>query len=77
MPTLQVRNLPQKLYDKLVAVAKTERRSLSQQTIIMLEEALALEESRQRRAEALERLAGRIYAPGMDPVELVRSDRDR
>ena len=40
MPTLQVRDLEQDLYDRLAAVAKQERRSIAQQTIVFIERGL-------------------------------------
>lgn len=41
MPALQVRELPQDIYDELKARADKEHRSLSQQTIVLLQQALA------------------------------------
>ena len=38
MPTLQVRDLPQDLYDKLAAEAAIEFRSLAQQTTFILDQ---------------------------------------
>lgn len=40
MPALQVRDLPQDLYDKLKYRAEKEHRSLAQQTIVAIEEHL-------------------------------------
>lgn len=40
MPALQVRDLPQDLYDKLKYRAEREHRSLAQQTIVAIEEHL-------------------------------------
>lgn len=37
MPALQVRDLPQDLYDKLKARAEREHRSLAQETIVAIE----------------------------------------
>ncbi|MFW5984739.1 MAG: FitA-like ribbon-helix-helix domain-containing protein, partial [Halanaerobiaceae bacterium] len=39
MPTLQVRNLPEHIYNKIVELAKEDRRSITQETIILLEKA--------------------------------------
>lgn len=40
MPALQVRDLPQDIYDDLKAQAEREHRSLSQQTVVLLQAAL-------------------------------------
>lgn len=77
MPTLQIRHLPQELYDKLVAVAEAERRSLAQEAIVLLERALSLEEARVRRERALESLLSRKLSGSEDIAEVVRQDRDR
>ena len=39
MPTLQIRDMPQELYDRLVESAEINRRSLTQQAIVLLEDA--------------------------------------
>ena len=77
MPILQVRNIPQALFDKLVASAATERRSLTQQAIVLLEKALQLEEAERRRREALQKLQAHEYKWDVDTAQLVREDRDR
>ncbi|MDR0593886.1 MAG: hypothetical protein LBG60_11635 [Bifidobacteriaceae bacterium] len=82
MPLLQVRSFPQDLYERLGHRAKVDRRSISQEVIVLLAEALApnraSEAARQAalaqtRASA-ERLGGRDLP---DPAELIRQDRDR
>ena len=45
MPALQVRDLPQDLYDKLKYRAEREHRSLAQQTIVAIEEHVTREAS--------------------------------
>ncbi len=77
MPVLQVRNIPQELFDKLVASAEAERRSLTQQTIVLLEKALRQEEDTRRRKEALQKLTTRGYLWKEDAAQMVREDRDR
>jgi plasmid stability protein len=50
MPTLQVRNLPVELYHKLSSLAKSEHRSLAQETIVVLQKGLGMTVSgRERR----------------------------
>jgi len=81
MPLLQVRNFPQDLYDRLGGVAHREHRTIAQQTVVLLRDALAQPESeRDRRARVLQRLANareRGPADLPDPVALIREDRDR
>jgi hypothetical protein len=80
MPTLQVRDLPEDVYVRLSAVAKEENRSLAQQTIVLLRESLGLDNnSKLRRKGVLARIDEKGYkdVEGVDPVELIREDRDR
>jgi len=81
MPALQIRNLPDNLYQALVRKAEEERRSLSQQAIVVLSQGLeAVDDPKARRRAALRRAA--MIDPKKtrllpDPVKLVREDRDR
>jgi hypothetical protein len=83
MPTLQIRDVPQELYDRLVESAEINRRSLTQQAIVLLEEATDndLNKKKQRKMEALERIkALRPHFSGIsteDIVASIREDRDR
>jgi len=79
MPNLQIRDLPQDIYDALKADATNEQRSLTQQAIVALREA-----RRQRRtdhrAQAVHvlRESGRRFEFGDDaPETLVADDRKR
>jgi len=81
MPLLQVRDFPQDLYERLAQVATAERRSIAQQATVLLGQALTSPESalsrRQRvLAEATE-LAHSMPPNDLDPVVLIRQDRDR
>jgi hypothetical protein len=81
MPVLQIRNLPDALYQTLVRKAAEERRSLSQQAIVALSKGLGDEidpKTRVRRVLAeIKRLhAGRGKSLS-DPAKLIREDRDR
>ena len=40
MPLLQVRDIPEDLYKKLADVAEQDNRSIAQETIVLLKEAL-------------------------------------
>ena len=81
MPSLQIRDLPEPLHRLLQLRARAHKRSLSQQALIDLE-TIAGADPRQRRQEALERIAQRwsdrppISWPE-PPEALIRADRER
>ncbi len=80
MPTLQVRELPDDLYNQLSYLAQKEHRSLAQQTIALLEEGIeARLKGQQRRRKLLETQNPLgIDARNLpDPVTWVRADRER
>ncbi len=81
MPSLQIRDLPEHLYEILAEKARRNRRSLAQQATIELERMVEVE-ARTRRLDAVSTLRARIKANGphetkLDPVDVVREDRDR
>jgi plasmid stability protein len=78
MPLLQVRDFPPDLYDRLRRKADADHRSIAQQTVALLEEALDSPPSnRARRAEVLAAIkAAPAPALSLDPVEFIRRDRD-
>ena len=82
MPTLQIRNLPEHIYQKIVELAEAKRRSIAQETIILLEKALeSVERGKKRRKKLLTQIkqenkdSGNLHVP--DPVPLIRGDRER
>ncbi len=80
MPTLQVRDVPEHIYEQLVARAKRERRSISQQAVVSLAEGLGAElDPREKRRRLFERAAklGRPKRPYTSPEVLIRQDRER
>lgn len=82
MPSLQVRDLPDHIYEKIVERAEAERRSIAQETIVLLEKALELgEQSKKRRRRFLDHIIQETQAGQTldvpDPVPLVREDRER
>jgi len=81
MPLLQVRDMPQDLYEKLSQVAASENRSIAQETIYLLKKALNYKEERiARRRKLLEEIKKARISNGdafPDPVALIREDRDR
>ncbi|MBN2534686.1 MAG: hypothetical protein JXB88_17510 [Spirochaetales bacterium] len=81
MPILQVKNCPESIYKKIRMVAKAENRSISQQTLVLIEESLHLRKSNKKRRKILiNKIARRILpekVKEIDPVLLIREDRDR
>jgi len=81
MPLLQVRDIPEDLYNKLAKVAKEENRSIAQETIVLLREVLNQKEGyKMRRKQVLKEikainLNNTEILP--DPADLIREDRDR
>jgi plasmid stability protein len=79
MPTLQVRDLPEEIYNKLIYLAKKEHRSLAQETIVLLKEGLENRlDNQSRRRKLLESFDGLgVDTSGLPtPEELIREDRD-
>jgi antitoxin FitA len=80
MPVLQVRDLPEEIYAELSYLAQKERRSLSQETIVILKNGIAAKlGNRERRKKLLQEecpldIEGRQLP---DPVILIREDRER
>jgi hypothetical protein len=80
MPTLQVRDLPDEVYNQISYLAEKEHRSLTQETIVLLKEGITRRiGNKERRRELLDRISdlsldGSKYP---DPVELIREDRER
>ena len=80
MPNLQIRDLPEEVYQALVIDARNEQRSLTQQAIVELREA---QQARRRTRsqgilEALLASQRRFdFESAVTPEELVRQDRAR
>ncbi len=81
MPVLHVRNCPKELYQKIVLIAKTHHRPLAQQIVALLEKGVGQETSNiERRRRLLTAINHREIAPQarqLDPVALIRVERDR
>ena len=82
MPTLQVRDLPDYIYQQIVELAESERRSITQETIILLEKALEIEkQNKYQRNELLDHIIKETESENNkdfpNPVKLIREDRDR
>jgi len=81
MPSLQIRNLPDDLYETLSFRAAQAHRSLAQQALIELRRATGNEVVRQRERilESISRdIADRgSHTPSAPPEKLIREDRER
>lgn len=79
MATLQVRNMPDKLYKRLKEKAGREYRSIAQQVVFELEKALESPvDNKERRRLVLEEIRkNKKEIEYIDPVKLIREDRDR
>jgi plasmid stability protein len=81
MPSLQIRDLPEDVYEALSFRAEAEHRSLAQQAIVELRRIPELT-AREQRRQILDRIQKqldtetppRLFA---DPADLIREDRDR
>ncbi len=79
MATLYVKDIPEELYSKLKEMAAKDRRSISAETIVILDEVIG---SRKLEKENVRASVERIRAkyrlkPGKSLVELLREDRER
>ena len=82
MATLYVENVPDELYDSLRQRARSNRRSISAETIFLLERALPTAADLRRRAaiyRRIQRLSARpgAVASGPSTEQLLREDRER
>lgn len=82
MPSLQVRDVPIVLYNKLKDEANLKHRSLAQQAVITLAKGLNVQlDAKERRRTLLAEIEAMELPPGTenlpDPVDLIREDRER
>jgi hypothetical protein len=82
MTSLQIKELPEHIYLELETGAKREKRSLSEQIIIMLERGIRISENpAARRKRLMQHIRENpIVNDGTklpDPAELIRKDRER
>ncbi len=82
MATLYVENIPDELYESLRERARSHRRSISAETISLLEQALPTAIELKRRTafyRKIQRLSNRrgVVSAGASTEELVREDRER
>lgn len=81
MASLQIRKLPQDVYESLAFRARLESRSLAQQAIADLKQ-LSEAELRDRRHRVIEQLREKLARPNprslpFSPEEAIRKDRSR
>ncbi len=81
MASLQVRELPENIYYSLQKQAKEEHRSLAQEAVVVLAKGLNLSISgRERREKLLRTIESNQVDRSIteiEPVDLLREDRDR
>jgi len=82
MPSLQVRDLPEAIYQKLLEIARKEHRSIAQQAVILLAKGLQVsltsKEKREKIFNDIKTDAELLNSLTLsDPVDLIRADRDR
>ena len=82
MPSIQVRDLPEQIYNKIKNNAQKDHRSLSQQVIITLKKGLCIDENpKERRRILVDQIMSRRVAFDIakleNPANLIREDRDR
>ena len=81
MPLLQVTECPEDIYKKIANSAQKQKRTISQQVILLLEKCLGREESNlERRKNLLTKIKSRKISDeikALDAAALIREDRDR
>jgi len=82
MPSIQVRDLPEQIYNKIKNNAQKDHRSLSQQAIVTLKKGLGIDEDpKERRRILVDQIMSRRVAFDIakleNPINLIREDRDR
>ncbi len=84
MPSLQVRELPDNIYNLLQAKAKAGHRSLAQEAVVTLAKGLRAGSShKERRKKLLQSIVAsgatipKEVVDGLDPLSMIREDRGR
>jgi len=82
VPSIQVRDLPEQIYNKIKNNAQKDHRSLSQQAIVTLKKGLGIDENhKERRRILVDQIMSRRVtfdiAKLENPVNHIREDRDR
>jgi Fe-S cluster biosynthesis and repair protein YggX len=81
MPLLQVRDCPEDIYAQISQRANAERRTIAQQTLVLLEKGLEKAESDiERRRRVIREIEAQDIPEevrAIDPVKLIREDHNR
>jgi len=81
MPLLQVRDVPQDIYDEISLEAKRQYRTIAQQTIVLIKKGLGHELSNLERRKLLLEEISKMHVPEaakkVDRVKWIREDRER
>lgn len=82
MPTLYVRDFPEDLHRKIKSLADKNRRSVSAEVIVLIDEAIKHEAVLEQRAEILKKIADRRRSytspsDAADSLTLLSEDRGR
>lgn len=79
MASIQLRNVPDDLYDEIARRAKNEDRTIPQQALnILRDNVISVKEHMERRRQVFERNKDRKWPPiTFDVVEEIRKDRER
>ncbi|MDR2842760.1 MAG: hypothetical protein LBV52_06125 [Spirochaetaceae bacterium] len=81
MPLLQVRDFPEDIYAQIRLIAERERRTVAQQTIVLVQKGLGQVESNKERRLRLSAECNARFIPdevkAIDVAALVREDRNR
>mgnify|MGYP006282257165 CR=1 FL=1 len=81
MPLLQVRDFPDDLYETLSRAAQHDNRSIAQETVVLIKQALGQREGRSARRKAVVEEIKSLSIENSDsfpaPAGLIREDRDR
>jgi len=82
MPSIQIRDLPEQIYNKIKKNAQKDHRSLSQQAVVTLKKGLGIDQNhKERRRILVDQIRSRRVAFDIakleDPINLIREDRDR
>ena len=81
MPLLQVRDFPAELYEAISRTAREENRSVPQQTVVLLKNALNITGERKERRKTILREISHLTVKNSesfpDPVKMIREDRDK
>ncbi|MBK7223905.1 MAG: TraY domain-containing protein [Saprospiraceae bacterium] len=79
MHTLQIRNIPDELYNKLVASSEESRRSLTQEAIVLLEKAVNQNTNHKKKLaiETIKKTRIKSNLPISEINALIRKERDK